>query len=69
MNRIENLESKFRFVHAAARRARQLQTGAPPLISTPLRKATRIAIEEVLSNVVRYEVLDNEQQAVNQEPE
>lgn len=68
MNRIENLESKFRFVHVAARRARQLQTGARPLISTPLRKATRIAIEEVLSNVVRYEVLDNEQQAVNQEP-
>ena len=69
MNRIENLESKFRFVHVAARRARQLQTGARPLISTPLRKATRIAIEEVLSNVVRYEVLDDEQQAVNQETE
>lgn len=69
MNRIENLESKFRFVHVAARRARQLQTGARPLISTPLRKATRIAVEEVLSNVVQYEVLDNEQQAVNQEPE
>lgn len=56
MDRIENLESKFRFVHAAARRARQLQTGAQPLVQTYSRKPTRIAMEEVLSNAVTFEV-------------
>ena len=32
MKRIEDLESKFRFVHAAARRTRQLQGGSQPHI-------------------------------------
>ena len=58
MNRVENLESKFRFVHAAARRARQLQNGARPLISATSRKATRVAMEEILSNLVEFENLE-----------
>ena len=57
MNRVENLESKFRFVHAASRRARQIQTGAPPQIQTMSRKATRIAMEEVLSGAVQFETV------------
>ncbi len=55
MNRIESLDSKFRFVHAAARRARQLQNGARPLTSPASRKATRIAMEEILQDLVRFE--------------
>ncbi|MCX6617743.1 MAG: DNA-directed RNA polymerase subunit omega [Acidobacteria bacterium] len=54
MNRIENLESKFRFVHAAARRARQLQSGSRPLLPTVTRKPTCIAMEEVLGGAVTY---------------
>ena len=57
MDRIESLESKFRFVHAAARRARQLQAGAPALTQTPSRKPTRIAMEEVLSGSVTFEIV------------
>ncbi len=57
MDRIEQLPSKFRFVHAAARRARQLQMGAPALVQTPSRKPTRIAMEEVLSGNVTYEII------------
>lgn len=57
MDRIESLESKFRFVHVAARRARQLQNGAKPLVPAYSRKATRIAIEEVLSGAVTWENL------------
>ncbi len=57
MDRIENLESKFRFVHAAAQRARQLQSGAQPLIQTISRKPTCIAMEEVLEDKVTFEIL------------
>ena len=57
MNLVENLESKFRFVHAAARRARQIQTGAPPQIQTASRKPTRVAMEEVLSGAVQFETV------------
>jgi len=55
VDRIENLESKFRFVHAAARRARQLQSGSRPLVPTVTRKPTRIAMEEVLCGAVTYQ--------------
>lgn len=54
-NRLENIDSKFRFVHVAARRARQLQSGAQPLIHTGSRKPTRIAMEEVLAGLVEFE--------------
>jgi DNA-directed RNA polymerase omega subunit len=60
VDRIENLPSKFRFVHAAAQRARQLQSGAQPLIQHASRKPTRIAMEEVLQERVTYEVLPAE---------
>ncbi len=61
MDRIENLESKFRFVHAAARRARQIQNGARPLIPAANRKPTRTAMEEVLSGTVTFEVVPPEE--------
>lgn len=57
IDRIENLESKFRFVHASARRARQIQNGAPALVPVTSRKPTRVAMEEVLSNAVTFEQL------------
>ena len=34
----QNLDSKFRFILVAARRARQLQAGAKPLIQTPTQE-------------------------------
>ena len=61
MDRIENLESKFRFVHAAARRARQIQNGARPLVPASSRKPTRIAMEEVLNNDVTFEIVPPEE--------
>lgn len=69
MDRIESLESKFRFVHVAARRARQLQGGARPLIQGTSRKATRIAMEEVLDNVVQFENLAEVKPETGEEPE
>ena len=47
----------YRFILAAARRARQLQGGARPLISTTSRKSTKIAMEEVRTAAVTVEII------------
>ena len=52
-----NIDSKFRFILIAAKRARQLQGGAKPLIHTGSRKPTRIAQEEVRAGVVKFELV------------
>ena len=51
------IDSKFRFILIAAKRARQLQGGARPLVHTTSRKPTRIAQEEVRSGTVQWEML------------
>ncbi len=53
---VEAVESKFRFVHVAARRARQLMGGMPALVESTSRKPTRIAEEEVLAGLIEYEL-------------
>jgi DNA-directed RNA polymerase subunit omega len=49
-------ESKYRAVHVAARRARQLQAGSSPIIPTRSTKAVRIAQDEVEAGLVDYVV-------------
>ena len=56
MENVEAIDSKFRFILIAARRARQLQGGAKPLIHTNSRKPTRIAQEEVRAGAVGFEL-------------
>ena len=52
---IENeYDSNFRYVLVAARRARQLQNGAEPLIPSKSRKACRVAQEEIAAGKVAY---------------
>ena len=65
----DQVDSKFRFILLAAKRARQLQTGAKPLIHTSSRKPTRIAQEELTSGVLKWELLDTalSRQAVPEE--
>ena len=46
----------YRFILAAAKRARQLQAGARPTISTTSRKPTRIAMEEIRGGAVEVEI-------------
>jgi DNA-directed RNA polymerase omega subunit len=49
-------ESQFAYVVLAARRARQLMAGAPPLIENPrTQKATRIACEELEHGLIEYD--------------
>ncbi|MGB8474535.1 MAG: DNA-directed RNA polymerase subunit omega [Candidatus Acidiferrum sp.] len=49
-------QSQFAYVVLAARRARQIMAGAPPLIENPRTfKATRIACEELDHGLIEYE--------------
>ena len=51
----DNVDSKYRFILLAAKRARQLQGGAKTLIHTTVRKNTRIAQEELRAGVLQFE--------------
>lgn len=51
----QNLDSKFRFILIAARRARQLQSGAKPLLQTTGKRPTRVAQQEVGAGLVPVE--------------
>lgn len=56
-------ESQFAFVVVAARRARQLMAGAPPLVDSPKsRQPTRIAEEELRKGQLQYEVPEREEE-------
>ncbi len=59
MQLMTSLESRFRFVHVASRRARQLMGGARPLMDTVTRKPTRIACEEVLAGLIQFEAVES----------
>jgi DNA-directed RNA polymerase subunit omega len=49
-------ESQFAFVVVAARRARQLMAGAPPLVDNPQsRQATRVAQQELRRGMLQYD--------------
>src|SRR6266480_78790 len=50
-------ESQFAYVVLAARRARQIMAGAPPLIENPrTQKATRVACEELEQGLLEFDV-------------
>jgi len=52
----ENIDSKYRFVIVSALRARQIQSGSPPMIQDTSRKPTQIAQQEVLQNLVQFTI-------------
>ena len=52
-------ESQFAYVVLAARRARQIMAGAPPLVENPKTlKATRLACEELEHGLLEYDLPD-----------
>ena len=51
------IDSKFRFITVASQRAKQLQNGAKPRVDSRSRKATRVAMQEVLAGAISWEVL------------
>lgn len=47
-------QSMYRYIIVAAKRARQLQGGARPILPTTAKKATVIATEEARRGLVKY---------------
>lgn len=56
MKLVEGFDSNYRYVLVAARRARQLQNGAQPVVEPHSRKACRIAEEEINAGKVKWSV-------------
>jgi DNA-directed RNA polymerase subunit omega len=54
MKLVEGFDSNYRYILVAARRARQLQGGAPPVIETLSRKPCRIAQDEIQAGKVKW---------------
>ncbi len=50
------IESKFRLVHIASRRAEQLMLGARPKLDTKHTKYSRIALDEVAGGLVKWQL-------------
>ena len=49
-------DSNYRYILVAARRARQIQSGALPLVNTHSSKPSRIAQEEINAGKVKHVV-------------
>jgi len=54
----QGMDSKFRFILVAAKRARQLQSGGRPLVQTQTKKVTKVAQMEVEAGLVPFEMLE-----------
>ena len=52
----KSVDSKYRFVIISALRARQIQSGSRPLIDDMGRKATQVAQEEVLQDLISFTI-------------
>ena len=57
MDAFGNIDSKYRFIILAAKRAKQLLKGAKPKLETKSKNPIRIAQSEVRGGLVEYEIL------------
>ncbi|HTC92693.1 MAG TPA: DNA-directed RNA polymerase subunit omega [Terriglobales bacterium] len=65
MKLMDGFDSNYRYVLVAARRARQLQSGARPLMEpVHSRKACRIAEEEIAAGKVKWVIGEGKSAAV-----
>jgi DNA-directed RNA polymerase subunit omega len=61
-------QSTYRFIIVAAKRARQLQGGARPVLPTSSKKPTVIATEEVRRGLVKYSLTGQAPEEAPAEP-
>ena len=64
MKLIDGFDSNYRYILVAARRARQLQSGAPPVVDTSSRKPCRIAQDEIRAGKVKWVIPETPKSAV-----
>jgi DNA-directed RNA polymerase subunit omega len=53
--------SVYKLVLLAAKRAKEVADGAPPLVETQQKKATSVALEEILQGKVLYKTEEPEE--------
>lgn len=61
---LENVENRFQLVLVAARRARQLQTGAEACVDKENDKPTVLALREIAGGFVTSAILEEKEQEV-----
>ena len=54
MKLMTGFDSNYRYILVAARRARQLQSGAQPTVETATKKSCRIAVEELKAGNIAW---------------
>ncbi len=54
MKLVQGFDSNYRFILVAARRARQIQGGARPMVETVSRKPCKVAREEIVAGKVQW---------------
>lgn len=64
MRLMEGFDSNYRYILVAARRARQIQSGARPMVDTHSRKPCRVAQEEVKAGKVKWFIPETPKSAV-----
>jgi len=69
MKLIEGFDSNYRYILVAARRARQLQGGAPPVVETSSRKPCRIAQDEIRAGKVKWVIPETPKSAADADSE
>ena len=62
MERYGKIDSKFRFVIVASKRAKQLLKGAKPKVRSRTRNPIRIAQLEVQAGTIDYEILQSKKE-------
>ena len=58
MKTYTEIDSKFRFVILASKRAKQLLHGAKPKVKSKSKNPIRVALNEVRSGLVDYEIIE-----------
>jgi DNA-directed RNA polymerase subunit omega len=64
----DGFDSNYRYVLVAARRARQLSGGAPPLVTTAAKKPCKIAQEEIDAGKIQFTTVNKAAQQPAAEP-
>ncbi|HEV7574179.1 MAG TPA: DNA-directed RNA polymerase subunit omega [Thermoanaerobaculia bacterium] len=65
----EGIDSKFRYVLLVAKRAEQLVQGAAPKSKSKHAKPTRMAMEEIDKNQVKWQLTPPEEETTSLETE
>jgi DNA-directed RNA polymerase omega subunit len=65
----EGVDSKFRYVLLVSKRAEQLIQGAAPRLKTKHAKPTRVAMEEIEKNQVKWQLTPPEEETTSLETE